>query len=124
MRDQEKLMMLVKSLRSRLYDKFTLGDSDYIGLFLAYFPMFDGCFLLQTSDPPVKPSSDTKIVQHKARVAVKLESIPEEETTDAECESKQRSHVSLTSSDVIITELTDYTAIRKEVEPDLSYFDF
>ena len=46
MRDLDKLMMLVKSLKSRLYDKFTLGDPDYIGLFLAYFPMFDGCFLL------------------------------------------------------------------------------
>lgn len=124
-RELEKLMMLVKSLRSRLYDKFALGDPDYIGLFLTYFPMFDGCFLLQTSDPPFIPSSDKTVVpQPKARVAPKLEAIPEEETTEAECESKQRSNVSLTPSDVIITELTDYTALRQEIEPDLSYFDF
>lgn len=45
-------------------------------------------------------------------MAPKLEAIPEEETTDAECESKQRSKVSLTASDVIITELIDYTALR------------
>ena len=45
-------------------------------------------------------------------MAQKLEAIPEEETTDAECESKQRSNVSLTPSDEILAELTDCTALR------------
>lgn len=104
-----------------------LGDSDYIDLFLAYFPMFDGCLLLQTTDSAVTPVPVKRVVP-------KLESIPEEETTD-ELESKQsRSTPSAASThfdpdlDLSVCienpEPSAFSYTKHSPAPTYSYFDF
>jgi hypothetical protein len=48
--DLGSIRKTIKAIRDVSSKKFELGDSDYVRLFLDFFPMFDGCFLLQTSD--------------------------------------------------------------------------
>lgn len=128
----------VRKLSVRLHNKLELCDPDYIHLFLTYFPLFDGCFLLQTSDDiPLAPVATAR----KGQLASKLEAIPEEyETTDAEAESrnesktvskpqsKQTSKTSTTSSIVSLNSsalsYTTHNLPDPSPLPAASYFDF
>lgn len=118
--DLEGCLATVKAERDRPWERFVLGDPNYIDLYLAYFPIFDGCFLLQTSDPAPK-------LQPKAREQARLEAIPEEETTDAECESRQRSRAQSSLPTPCSEKRHDEPAMSVldyYEGPEYSYFDF
>ena len=44
------LMGVVKQIGGSLLQRLQLGDPCYISLFLEFFPMYDVCYLLQTTD--------------------------------------------------------------------------